>query len=198
MADLTLAECNMFSKYYGDKKLVDNDDFWADCLLFYSDRNVPLPLADNAESRRKLHLMLKCPPGKCGICCHYQNTPVTQFDVQMISDNWQRDDLSKDEFIAKYIKKDGNGSDVIDSSQGCPFLVDNACSIYDYRPGICCEFPIQTSRESVLNNQQRVLQIVYRLKCPASLDVIRGIMREATSEGKMLLLPDLSLVSAKV
>lgn len=197
MADLTLAECGMFSKYYGDKDLVNNEAFWEDCLLFYSDRNIPLPLADNSDSRRRLRLLLKCPPGKCGVCCQYRDTPISESDLQIIKENWQKEDMDIADFESKYIKKKDDGSLFMDTSKGCPFMVDNSCTIYEYRPAICGDFPIQKPRESLFNNQQKFLQLVYRLKCPASLDVIKTIMKEATDGGQMLLLPDLSLVAIK-
>ena len=56
------------------------------------------------------------------------------------------------------------------------------------------QFPIQTPRDGILNNQTPFKQVQYRLKCLPGLNVIRTIIRESLDGGEMTLLPDLSLI----
>lgn len=181
MAELTLEEQGMFAKYYGDSDLVHNDLFWLECLMVYQERIIPLPLIDNAYSRRKLHDLLECPPGKCASCCSYKRVPLSPDDIIRLGKE------NKD----KLVEVDGRLE--LNCENGCPFLVGYACSVYKNRPDVCAEFPIQLPRESIMNGKV-ILQITYRLKCEASLKVIRAIMTEACSTAPMLLLPDLSLI----
>jgi Fe-S-cluster containining protein len=181
MADLTLEEMRMTAKYFGNADLVNNEMFWLDCLVNYQDKVVPLPLADNAASRRKLHDLLECPPGKCGGCCHYKNVPLSPDDINRLQN-----------FQDKLVKTE-KGLE-LHCENGCPFLADGTCSIYGKRPDVCAEYPIQLPRESMMDGKTLVHQVTYRLKCQASVNVIRAIMKEACHTAPMLLLPDLSLI----
>lgn len=184
MADLSFAELRQFSKYYGDRDLINNDRFWLDCLALYQDKVVALPLVDDVTSRRYLADLLKCPPGKCGVCCRYSQTPLNSRDVLRLAK------LGKNELV---IAGD-NGTFYLDCSKGCPFLVDNECSIYNDRPDICIQFPAQTCRDAFMENGQPFKQIQYRIKCPASIEVVRQIFKDSIDQGKSILLPDLSLM----
>lgn len=177
MAELTFPEMQMFARFYGDKDLVHNESFWLGCFAMYSDKVVALPLVDNPASRRRLHDMIECPPGKCGICCHYGHVPLSDLDIER---------LYKNNAVINEKK--------LECSNGCQFLKDNACSIYKDRPDVCAEFPIQQPRESIMADGQKFHQIQYRLKCYPGLKVIRTIMEEACAPGNMMLLPDLSLI----
>jgi Fe-S-cluster containining protein len=178
MAELTFQEMEMTSKFFGDKDLVHNKDFWLGVFILYQDKVVPLPLVDNPQSRRRLHDMLKCPPGNCGDCCHYNNVPLSDMDIKRLNEHYA------------VITNDNK----LDCSKGCQFLKDNQCSIYSDRPDVCVEFPIQSPREGILYTGEKFQQVQYRVKCIQSIDVIRTIMEEACASGDMMLLPDLSLI----
>ena len=84
MADLSFPEMAMFAKYYKDYDLINNDQFWMDCLMIYPDKVVPLPLVDNPESRRRLSDLLECKEGDCGLCCHYASVPLSKTDIKRL------------------------------------------------------------------------------------------------------------------
>lgn len=186
MADLTVEEGKMFAKFYGDTDLVNNEMFWLNCLMAYTDKAVALPLIDCAESRRRLHETLDCPSGKCGLCCRYRRVLLGAEDIKRLGEAVDISTVDiKEEGEAKYL----------DCTDGCQFLKDNECTVYSKRPNACYEFPIQQPREATLDGKQPFQQVTYRLKCLPSLNVIREMMREAVAAGSLLLLPDLSLVN---
>jgi len=183
MADLLPVEAYLFSKYYGNRNLVNDDGFWADVAFLYKEKNVPLPLIDNPASRRRLHDLFHC--NQCGECCKYDRVPVSDLDIQRLEKSLHN--------VRDYIVNDDNVNKMV-CTNGCQLLKDNKCSAYPNRPDVCAEFPIQNSRQAQLSNGQPFTQIIYRLKCQPSVDVIRIIMADACSKG-MMLLPDLSLVA---
>lgn len=183
MAEMSFAEMDMTAKYYGDRNLLDNEFFWLDCLVNYRDRAVILPVADCPATRRMLHSLLKCTSGECGACCHYGRVDLSNDDIKRLSP--RKPNISVDE----------KGC-YLDCSQGCQFLKDGACSVYDDRPDICYEFPFQAPIDSVLPDGKQVKRAVYRLKCKPALDVIRAAFRYAMTSNS-LLLPDLNIVQIK-
>jgi Fe-S-cluster containining protein len=186
MADLSVQETEMMGKFYGDMNLVNNESFWNNVLVLYTNKLVPLPLVDNPASRRRLSDLLDCPPGKCSECCHYERVPLTDMDIKRLPD-----------LIAHFKKNETDGKEnypfYIDCKNGCPFIKDSSCSVYKNRPDICQQFPMQNPREASIKGKP-FLQVTYRVKCLPSIQVIRQIMREATEGGKAILLPDLSVV----
>ena len=167
-------------------KLVENDSFWNDVLRKRMDTDVVLPLEYLPEKVRLLHDMLICPAGACAECCKYKEIPVYQYDIHRIVNNTRHtiDDLQDIIFTrpngAMYIKA---GED------GCPFLKDNACTIYSARPDACWLFPVMKSTEKV----DGVKLIKYRIKCKSGVDVVRQVLRGATANGKYRLLPNLTM-----
>jgi Fe-S-cluster containining protein len=182
MAEYLLPELQMMGEFYGDRDLIHNELFWMKCLLMYRDRRIRLPLQDNSSSRRRLKDMLVCPPGTCGLCCrHYEHIPVSPYDIERLSNFHPK--------LEKYLEGQS-----LSCANGCQFLKENACSIYSNRPDACAEYPIDSNpTEVILSDGRKLFEINYRLLCEPSLTVIRKIMEEATSTGKLFLLPDLSL-----
>lgn len=182
MADYSLAEIQMMAKYWGKPDLIDDEIFWIECIMVYQDKIVPLPLQDNAETRRRLIELLMCPAGKCGACCRYPRVPLTPIDINRLN-----------EHKIEYIMAEQDGQRFLDCSKGCQFLEDSRCKIYQFRPTSCFDYPIMQSREAVLDNKP-VQQAQYRIKCRASLDVIRTIFKESINSSPSILLPDLTIV----
>lgn len=154
---------------------VDCDEFWEDALKKYHDRNVTLPMEYTPENIRVLQEMLEC--NKCGECCRYKEVPVRQYDIHRMLKVKTLDELNK----CIYTRKDGS------MYMGeCPFLKDGECTIYEKRPDVCWLFPIQ---------KQKGL-IRYRLKCRPAVQVARKVFKGALSDGKHILLPDLTIKEA--
>jgi len=185
MAVLTVEEQELFAKYWG-KEL--GDEFWADVSAHYLKSNVllPLPVEYNTQNVKRVLGMLDCPPGKCGLCCRYQKTHVSQEDIRNIVNNTEHKNIE--------VKKDKDGYYFLDGSDGCcPFLKENYCTIWEHRPFICYLYPIQGGKPSVLNGKQ-MSQMVIRLYCQASIDLTRKLIEIALENPDFMLLPDLSVI----
>jgi Fe-S-cluster containining protein len=187
LANLTFEEMKMSSKWYGTKDLVSNQEFWSDCLKIYicADKVVPLPLINNEAERNRISQLVKCPPGTCGLCCRYDRIAIS------------KEELSQLEVVTKQEIKtelDENRNMFLNSRGGCQFLKDNACIVYDSRPRVCKLFPIVAPRGSVTIDGAEFQQIQIRLKCSAALEVIKAVFVHACVKGKVMLLPDLSLI----
>ena len=185
MADLDLQEMKMFAKWYGTPELFKVGEFWADCMKAYLDKSVTLPMYDEPAEREAVLSLVKCPPGECGDCCRYDKVAITSQEYATLT---SRTGCQPD------VITDEAGNLFIDSSRGCPYLKDNMCSIYSFRPAVCRSFPVVTPKEAMDIDGAVLKQIQIRIKCPAALDAVRAIFTKICSTGKLILLPDLSLV----
>ena len=185
MAVLSVDEQQLFAKYWG-KEL--GEEFWADISAHYlhSDALIALPVEFNIQNVKNVLSLLDCPPGKCGACCRYQKIHVTRDDIRKITENTKHKNLD--------IKNDKNGSFLDGSKGGCPFLKDNACTIWEHRPLICYLYPIQGGRPAMLNGQQKD-QMMIRLYCPSSITITRRVIEMALENPNTMLLPDLSVIN---
>jgi len=185
-------EQELFSKWYG-KDFVNDDAFWDDVFQHYSKdgTNIALPLALNPQSARMAFDMLDCPPGKCGECCRYEKIPLHQYDVERITANTS---FIKEEILKFCIVIDKkvylNGKD------DCPFLDNNTCKIYKFRPDGCYLFPLQSPIEAEANGK-KIQQMTIRLKCRPALEVARKIILRALDDNRVLL-PNLTIIEKEV
>ena len=185
MANLDGQEMKMFAKWHGTKHLVSNIDFWIDCQTAYLNKSVTLPLYDEPAEHDAVLAMIKCPPGECGSCCrHYEKIAVTPEEYAGLK-ALNRGDVR--------IIQDEKGLH-LDPKGGCQFLSNNTCTVYSKRPGVCRSFPILSPLEAVTPEGEPCRQIQIRLECPPALEAIKAIFTRACSTGKLLLLPDLSLI----
>jgi len=196
MAELTQAESNLFSLFYGETDLIDNNAFWAMAcnMLIPEDNGIALPIPYNPMTVRRLLSSLKCSPGECGQCCRkYTRVAINEFDIKRIQENTEFKDISglvQQDDKGKYLK--GNP---------CPFLKDNVCQIHDYRPDTCYMFPIMGTKvvKDTLTGKE-VQVMTFRKTCVPAMKVIREILNESiqNSQIEMMLLPDLSITTKKV
>ena len=188
MADLDIQEMKMFAKWYGTHDLVNNRDFWQDCMSAYLNKSVTLPVYDEPTEHEAVLKMVKCPPGECGSCCrHYEKIAISPEEYESLV-HLKRGDVR--------IIRDENGHLFLDPRGGCQFLVNNICTVYEQRPGVCRSFPILSPREAVTPEGKSCRQIQMRLECPPALEAIRTVFSRACNGGKVMLLPDLSLIPA--
>jgi Fe-S-cluster containining protein len=81
----------------------------------------------------------------CANCCKTTSPIFRNVDIKRISKVLK---LSPSSFIDKYLYKDNDGDFVLLSSP-CSFLnEDNTCSIYEFRPLACREYP-HTNRKKM-------------------------------------------------
>ena len=74
---------------------------------------------------------------KCGNCCKSLMVCLNENEANTLSNHLQQ---SREEFDEKYLEKGSNGM-MIMNQMPCHFLLDNKCTIYDYRFEGCKEFP---------------------------------------------------------
>lgn len=106
----------------------------------------------------------------CANCCKTTGPLFTQRDIKVLGKHLK---LTPQQFIDKYLRIDED-NDYVLQQVPCTFLcADNYCSVYDYRPQACREYPhtnqskIHTIFKETLNNTEvcpAVFQIVERLK----------------------------------
>lgn len=185
MANFDLNEQKMLTKYYGEEHLETDDSFWMDVMANYQNKVIRIPLQENHINRRRLMDMLVCTGDGCDDCCHYDRVPLNQNDLRRFINNGIEADIM--------VEKD---KPYLNTKGGCKFLQDGKCSIYNIRPDVCMEFPIQTPVDVVYDGG-KAKQMQYRVKCFPSILVIREIMTEAC-QGGMMLMPDLSLIQRGV
>ena len=78
----------------------------------------------------KLHKKhIYCKEG-CSACCENGDYPISQLELECLMIGFAHVDNDKKKEIQKNILNMKKGG-------ACPFLVDNKCSVYKYRPIIC-------------------------------------------------------------
>jgi uncharacterized protein len=105
----------------------------------------------------------------CANCCKTTGPLFTPKDITRISSHLK---LSEQQFISKYLKIDEDHDYVLQKTP-CSFLShDNYCSIYEYRPKACSEYP-HTDR----SKQQQIFSLTLKNCeiCPAVYDILEQI-----------------------
>ena len=108
---------------------------------------------------------------RCARCCRSTGPLLTTKDIERIS---SKQGLRPAEFERTYLRKDEDG-DWVMKSLPCPFLDrdTNACTIYEYRPKACREYPhtdhpnmgsIMDLTETNIRHCPAVFEMVERMK----------------------------------
>lgn len=106
---------------------------------------------------------------KCANCCKTTSPIFYQNDIERASKFLR---IKPGDFIEKYLRIDEDNDFVLKSAP-CPFLGDdNYCSIYDYRPKACREYP-HTDRKRMV----QITELTYKnsLVCPAVFEMLERI-----------------------
>jgi len=190
MISLDEGEARLLAKYWGRNDLVEDEEFWQDVFDYYTFEihDAPLPLMFDPYTVRRVLEMLKCPSGVCGKCCYYDNIQVSPSDIKRIIENTSY----TDEDLAKLLTIKNDKVVLNGKPDGCPFLKDNSCMIYDFRPDCCYMFPF-SGRDAMAGNVQ-VKQMQIRIICEPALAVVRKLITEVIEKGETLLLPDLTII----
>ena len=105
----------------------------------------------------------------CANCCKTTSPVFTQHDIERISKNLK---MKPKHFIATYLHRDAEDDFVLNDAP-CTFLLDdNRCTIYDFRPKACREYP-HTDRKKI----QQLFSLTEKnlLICPAVVDIFDRI-----------------------
>lgn len=105
----------------------------------------------------------------CANCCKNYSPRFKQPDIKRIA---KRLRIKEGELIQRYLKLDGDGDFVVQSSP-CPFLgEDNFCSIYEDRPSDCRRYPY-TDEDVLLKRVSLTLKNA--TVCPAVFQVLEAL-----------------------
>lgn len=103
---------------------------------------------------------------ECANCCKTTGPLFTDKDISRIARKLRMKDV---DFINTYLAIDEDGDYVL-KELPCAFLgEDNFCSIYDFRPKACREFP---HTDSPKQSQLFDLLIKNTYECPAALKIV--------------------------
>ena len=109
---------------------------------------------------------------KCANCCTTTGPLFTDKDITRISRHLK---IKPSDFTDKYLKIDED-FDYILKKVPCEFLLkDNSCSIYDFRPKACREYPHtdRIKQHQLLEITQKNVEI-----CPAVYNIIEDLKKE--------------------
>ncbi len=102
----------------------------------------------------------------CSLCCQNAQYPCTELEFKFLNLGFSLLDINLKNKIFENIikiKKDKNTFSETKFRYTCPFLIDNKCSVYYYRPLICRSFGL-SYYEQVKNEKgeiQNILQIPF-------------------------------------
>lgn len=108
----------------------------------------------------------------CANCCRTTGPLLTDKDIDRLANYFG---MKSSTFEEKYLRIDEDGDSVFESMP-CPFLgEDNFCSVYEFRPKACREYP-HTDRR----NMKQILTLTKKNAsiCPAVYDIIEEIKKE--------------------
>lgn len=109
---------------------------------------------------------------KCANCCKTTGPLFTEKDIERIAKHLK---MKASDFETKFLKTDEEQDKVLQNLP-CWFLNDdNTCSIYEFRPKACKEFP-HTDRKKIY--QINHLTIKNTLICPAAFEFIEHLQHK--------------------
>ncbi|MBE15952.1 MAG: YkgJ family cysteine cluster protein [Dokdonia sp.] len=113
----------------------------------------------------------------CANCCKTTGPLFTAKDISRISKRFK---MKEFDFIQQYLRIDEDNDYVLQQTP-CVFLgADNYCSIYEYRPKACREFP-HTDRKKFQQISKLTLENVKM--CPAAFNIVEAL-KESVAKGK--------------
>ena len=106
---------------------------------------------------------------QCANCCRSLGPLITNKDIDNIAKSLR---MKSADVISTYLKIDEDG-DFVFQNMPCPFLMnDNYCSIYEYRPKACREYP-HTDRPKFYQIFNLTIKNAYT--CPVAYEVLEKL-----------------------
>ncbi len=109
---------------------------------------------------------------ECGNCCASISPVLNNADVNRLVDAAH---MKRPDFMGRYLHVDED-EDYVFSQTPCPFLQpDCQCTMYDYRPRACREYP-HTNRENV----RGIVPLIEKnyFICPAVFEIVERAKKE--------------------
>lgn len=108
----------------------------------------------------------------CANCCRTLGPAISHKDIDRISKALR---MKPSDVVSTYLKIDED-NDYVFNSMPCPFLMpDNYCSIYEYRPKACREYP-HTDRKKF--SQIFNLTVKNTSTCPIAYEVLTNLIKK--------------------
>lgn len=77
----------------------------------------------------------------CSYCCERGDYPLSKLEFEYLMSGFEKLEENLKNQIKQNIETAKQGDK---DSYKCPFLIDNACSVYEYRPFVCRTFGVLT------------------------------------------------------
>lgn len=109
---------------------------------------------------------------KCNNCCKEIKPILKQDDVIKMA---RELNVTVKEFKKKFLEKDKPGDGFVFNQKPCPFLKDNTCSVFDFRPQDCLSYPY------IFQNgfQKRLISVIHHCSvCPIVYNVFELLKEE--------------------
>jgi Fe-S-cluster containining protein len=107
----------------------------------------------------------------CANCCKTTSPIFYDTDIERLAKHLR---MKSVEFVDKYLKVDDDGDQVLKTAP-CPFLGnDNYCSVYEYRPKACREYP-HTNRKKMV----QIMELTHKNTqiCPAVFEIVERLKK---------------------
>lgn len=108
---------------------------------------------------------------QCGNCCRTKGPLLLPKDIETLASHLK---MKPGKFMDQYLRIDED-NDAIFKSMPCPFLgEDNYCSVYEYRPKACREFPHTNRKKFYQINHLTIKNVAI---CPAAFEVVERLKK---------------------
>lgn len=114
---------------------------------------------------------------RCANCCKAVQPLLKPCDVQRLA---RYLNLSATDFRTQYLQKDDEEQDEVFKVMPCPFLQENRCTVYLFRPDDCRSYPHLHKRDFVFRVSQAVSN--YSV-CPIVFNVFEMLKQELWHRG---------------
>jgi uncharacterized protein len=153
------------------------DENW-EFRAFLKGYDIPLEKLDSIVHELFDYVSSEIDCTKCGNCCKKVSPLLKESDIKKLSDSLG---MSIAEFKKKFLKKTDEG-DCTFRRLPCPFLENNICSQYKYRPKDCGSYPHLHKKDFVF----RLIGVINNYSiCPIVFNVYE-LLKERIWEDSML------------
>jgi Fe-S-cluster containining protein len=147
------------------------DDNWA-FRSYLKGADIPLSRLDRLVHELAVEVAAQVDCKACANCCKKMVPRLTRADIERLATHLG---LTAAAFKLQFLREDEDGDGLVIKDLPCPFLKDNACTVYDQRPSQCRSFPHLHKRDFVF----RLIQVVSNTsRCPIVFAVYEQLKRE--------------------
>lgn len=143
-----------------------------DFLQYYKKNKKQLAKSDTYVHQLHEEYSAKIDCLSCANCCRSLGPAIYDKDIERMAKTLR---MKPSDIVSTYLKIDEDG-DYVFKIMPCPFLMpDNYCSIYEYRPKACREYP-HTDRKKF--SQIYTLTVKNASTCPIAYEVLKNLINK--------------------